>query len=808
MTNPLALPTPPAPLPLKDLKLPLANFIQQEIRELVQPEKVWQYARIRRMSLYMRGLQYLTYGLSSGGNLVDYKPYHAGNLSVTYSEAVEDYDFVLNFLKADVRTFDAVIGSRAPNIKSQARDLGNEEYIRKKVIADRVAAYLRSHWKPEILHPVLVHTLATKGTGFTYVRWTANKARYGQTAEPLLAVVNVPLGEAFYQCPHCGTETPQEMAAGGLEAGAPGPLCQGCGRLMGLEDYVEPESVPILQPTGQFATYENGAVELDICDGSTVTIPFWHRDLTTVPWLVYECERDKGQIVSTHPQLRPYLQGSTIPGSSASPDESGQYTRDLISSPGGYTQINRNRSRWRYTQVFIPPSSYEYLRHDQSGNLRQMLLDQCPDGARTAWVEGELVQVLPMQLQRCWTACKPDQSDSIYCDPYFEDYIQGQDNVNDAVNSITEAAMRTTGLTIFDPGVLDPDRVNQRRFLQGEMLPAKDTIGGDLSRSFFRIPAAEVNSALFNYVEWYITKMREISGITDAIFGGGPPEPTAFAANIKRNQALMKLNQVWNALRACWAQTYENGAYWVAKMTNGQLMLSKGDAASAEAISVEGVDRILGGGWYYECDESMPETVGQRRDFFMQLLANNPMTPQVLGVGDPRNVANLQEAIGATGWVVPGLNERNKLMDIINQLASTPPMPPMMDPYTGMPAGPPMPTIPPDPLLFDPPFALQVVREWLVSDHAREVEEQFPDGVQNVVAYGRAWMQMMAPPPMPPEGEGGKPPTQGGSPPKGGPPTQSGESERGLPAPPVPGGGPPPPGPTPGPSAMGMPPVG
>ncbi len=773
----------PAPPLTKDaliqsLTQPLSQFVSREIRGIVDPEKIWQYARLRRMDLYLRGQQYLAFTQAGLGGLVDYRPMNQGSMGINVNTAEQMYDYVLNILKADMRAFVAVIGGRSPNVQAQARDLRDEGQVRLKITADRVAAYLRSHWSVETLHPYLVLSLGKSGTTFGYVRWVTSQGRYGVTNEPHMGIVERPESEPFFNCPRCGTQTPQGMAVGGLDPTAPLPLCQGCGSQLGPQDLVTPPTIPSLQATGQISTYNNGAVELDICNATTVITPFWIKSLDQAPWLVYEYEEDKGKLCAAYPQLRANLQSEALAAADTSQaNQMGRYTRDLMTSPMGYITADRRRNRWLYSSIWLPPTSYEYLPADSSGNAREQLLQFSPEGVRVVYVGGKLVDIIPEPLTRCWTACKPEPSESIYTDAYFEDYVQLQDNINDSVNSITEAVMRSTSLTIASPDVMDPDRVNKWAVQHGEFLMAKAGAGSDIGKGFFRVPAAEVNSALFNYVDWYLDKGREISGIIPPIFGGGDPEQTAYATNIKRNQALMKLNTVWNHIRTFWAQTYDNGMYWASKMSSGGLFSSRGTAESAEVLNVIGIEQLQNGGVYFQCEESFPMTAGQRRDFYMQTILNgNPQAIGLMGLAKPANRARMQEAIGTSDWEVEGLRERNKLLDIINQLAQTPPMPGLMDPMTFQP-GPPQPTIAPDPLYFDPPFALQVIREWLVSDAATEVEQQSPDGMANVIAYGRAWMIMMMPPPMPPgEGPNGPPsPGKKGEPEKpieglGGPP--------------------------------------
>jgi hypothetical protein len=78
--------------------------------------------------------------------------------------------------------------------------------------ADRVMAFLDSHWNVALLHPQVVRGLALYGTMFSYTRWSTSAPKYGTTPVPVYEVQNAPLGPAYYQCQRCGAETMAEEA--------------------------------------------------------------------------------------------------------------------------------------------------------------------------------------------------------------------------------------------------------------------------------------------------------------------------------------------------------------------------------------------------------------------------------------------------------------------------------------------------------------------------------------------------------------------------------------------------------------------
>lgn len=756
----------------KLLKSSVTSFVANTIRPVVETDKVIWNARIRRNDLYYRGLQYLSYA-GVGNGLADYQAVSSGqNLQLnTGSEQNELYDYILNFLQGDVDTFIAVLGARFPNGQAQARDLSNESNVRLKMKADRVNAYLDSFWNVSTLHPQVVRGIGLYGTMFSYTRYTVNPRRYGNTQLMRASIQEIPLGPAYYQCRNCGTETMAEEAIA-IGQSDPmnveqSPMCPACGNPLGAEDLRQPDSIPSLVP-GEVIDCANGAVELSIKNPAHVTTAMWAPDLDHAPWLIDEGEEDKGAIIQAYPELREKAYQDDYRVDAGASSATGRWTRELITSPSGY-MIPRTKARWLHTKVWLTPACYEYLPNDRSGQLRDWMLSEFPEGIKIPMVNGEALvgdpqkqipsRVMNERMTSVWAACKPKPSEMIYCDPYFECMIQMTDTVNDSLNMLVEQAERSNPFVIADPEILGPDELRNVHNIPGEFKFAKPGSVGSLDKGFFRVPAATLNDTLIAFIDKYVSWCREITGIVPAIFGGGSngPEQTAREAEMRRNQALMKLNTPWNQLRAFWAKTRENGIHQAAKYSGGQLHLPDG-RGGVETLDIEGIWELQKGGWYMQSEESMPQTIGQRKDFFMNALNMSPEAQQMIGLGSPNNVVKLQEAVGMSDWDTPKYKMVIRLHDLIGRLTQAEPMPGMPgppDPFTGMPGppGPPMPSIPFDSFLFDPAVALEVVRDWLLSDKGMESEMLNPNGYMNVMAYGQSIQQMMGnqtPPPEPP----------------------------------------------------------
>jgi hypothetical protein len=464
--------------------------------------------------------------------------------------------------------------------------------------------------------------------------------------------------------------------------------------------------------------------------------------------------------------------GSTATG------ENARQTRLLFASPTGYISLQRNK-QWLWSKCFYPSTAFEVFPNDRSGQIREILYHMFPRGLEVTYVQGEPVRLQHTEIARKWTACKPEPSETIYCDPYFEDYIEAANTVNDLINMVEESAERSVPLTIFDPNYIEPDRIREYAGLPGEMIPASMGATGDFSKAFYTIRPSEVPVAVVQFIEKYIEWVRGISGITPTLWGA-IDDPTAHGTEIRRNQALGRLNTLWSNIREFEAATQENTVCQYALFSKGRLVSSKGDPDSSHVVSVPHVELLLKGGWRLWAEEAMPMTPGQRRDWAMNLIQMTaagaaPMSG-ALGLMEPSNFKRLQETVGQMDWKIPGERERSLISKLVSDLSMIPPLPaqPMLDPMSGqmIPGGPPQCNSPipiMDLFFLDPQLVIKVSQEWMVGDAGQQVmETDYQSGWQNVLAWLRQWQMLAMPPPMPDEGGGG-PPEDGGGKPKGKP---------------------------------------
>ena len=714
----------------------LKSLVDDHITMAVDAEKRQQYAEARRNQAYWTANQYVVPTMFDN-QIVDYRS-ATGEQKFGQTSAVGAYDYVRNQIRGDGRKFVAVLGNRAPNVKAIADHLDEDASVRKTKKANKGLGTLRAKWDVERVQRRLSFDLWLRGTTFGHVRWVTNGAKNGFVEEPVIE--NVPeTSPGGFQCSACGQQSP-DMG-----------MCP-CGKFLQPNEALPPQTVQIPKQTS-VKRYPKGFPELSLETILRMTTPFYGDDTTNIPWAWLEYEAHQAIILNAyndgnHEYAMQKLvemrdKSSEAIGSNAL-SSTGRAARDSASSMQGTYQAPR-RDRWSFSQFWLTPSMYLYIRDSQ---IQNALAEAFPNGLKVTQVEGEIIDVQDCTLEHELSACFTEPNESMFPDPICKDYMGAQDLINDVLNISVETAERAIGFTLFDPTVLNKKQFKDNPASPGEMIPAVAGVGKRLQDSMWAAPRPTLAPELLQWQETLVAWARENAGIMPALFGGEGPVQTAYQASRQLNQALMQLSPVWNEMRSFWKHTYMNGLR--------QLVEFDPDYRDLDFD-----------GWHIEVEEAIPMSWGQIRDFFAMLLDKGPEAWQMFGLNDPINLATVHTAMGLEGWANPARDMRDHILDTVHKLLKEQPI--VQPPMPGAPPRPLQASIMPDDLEFDPPLVIQVVKEWRQGEEAAQAQETNQEGFANVLAWARSYAVLMQPPPAPP-GPGGP----GEPPPPGGPPGAAG----------------------------------
>lgn len=723
------------PQPSKDdllaqLKDCVKKLVDTDITAEVEPERQFLYQRVMKNDKYWRGLQFLTE--SQGANGIEYS--QVGVPQGTNDGATGAYDYVQNIYRGDGKKFIAVLGQRSPNVVAVADDPTDEESIKRTQDVETAVAILDSKWKVDEVHMQAMQGFWTAGTQFIYTPYVADGDKYGWRDEPQIQAAPVPTGEAEYHCIGCGADTPQ------AQVDANNPVCPQCQQPLGPQDLKQPDTMDVPQDGGM-QRYPNGMVECILCDLFSISGPYATKNVEEMTWISYETEVYKGKLLKTYPRIR--KMGDLENQGAGAGSELGKQVRALQASPSGTNQATR-QNYWSHKLTWITPDVYESISDDRQ---RKILQEHFNEGLKITMVSGEVIDLDNEKLSDVWAIGKPESSKYIFCDPSGQDMMSVQDITNNSLNIAAEIFERGLPVTIVDPLVIDQKQWSQHRSTPAEIIPALHRVGESLGDAFHEMPAAEFSGQMIPWVQGVQNQGREIVGVLPAIFGGdGGGTQTAREAELKKNAALQQLGTIWLGARKMWEKAKTNGVKQLARYGGGVLRGTKKGAQGAQALTLD-VAELKEDGWHLEAEEAIPETWAQKRDLLMWMMTQSPQVQQGWGLSAPENIEENSRYLGFPGHYIPGLDQREKTRETIQQLLLAAPVPSVDG------SSPPTPSIPADDFADDPSMALTLVKNWCLSDAGRTAAKETPDGFANVVAFGKAYAAMIpqpTPPPVPP----------------------------------------------------------
>ena len=231
--------------------------------------------------------------------------------------------------------------------------------------------------------------------------------------------------------------------------------------------------------------------------------------------------------------------------------------------------------------------------------------------------------------------------------------------------------------------------------------------------------------------------------------GGDAEEPTARQAELKKNAALMQLGVPWTFIGQALQRVYLKACKLLAEYEDGVLAFSKKNQFGQYTTLAVDVANLRSDKYHFEADEAIPLSWGQCRDLIMWMMDGKPQPLlDMWGFSDPLNIFEFKMLLGMPGERVPGLDQRDKGMEVIAQLLKGKPINGPADPNdpTGAP-GPLQSSIQPD-YEDDKKFLGALVKAYLVVNSSIKTES--PDGYQNVQLYGQACDKIANAPEAPP----------------------------------------------------------
>jgi len=735
------------PIDAAKLKAELKTLIERHIDPEVNFEKQRQFLRLDKADKYYRGIQYIAPAEMPDGSW----QFTSVGAPVTPAEGTGAgygrYDYNINIIKTYGRRFIAVLGQRPfYHIKAVPDDPQSETDRKAARQAEIAKLWLHSSWDAEVKNLEIAHKEYKAGTVWIYNGFLTDAEQFGVTEEPIIEEREIEVMPAHYECFACGAE----FAEPGTDAfGA--SVCPSCGTAVDANSMLPAQTVGVPEEVGT-EEYPNGGVSFIPCDGFTVTVPFYSKDVKKLPYLIWEYEENKATLLNLYPELRKLIDEKnnfTSDEEISEAQTSAVNTRSAAESLVG-TPRTSTENRWRHSFYWLNKDNYALIPDKE---IRAQLEEDYPAGLKLVLVDGRLLEerMENEAAHEVWTACQPETSDFLYCDPFCYGFLGQQDATNDFWNLAIETLERGMPTHIVDAGLLDVDRLNEKPFLPQEIIETIGEVGASLDSRVKTLPSARFPDQLMPLVAALESSVQDQSGLQPRVWGGSTGTSTRMTAEQARldlNQALMQLGTPGVFMTRAWTGATTNAVKQLEKYSARNMVVPIGKGGDAASAMLD-FDALREGNWHFEGHPGIPQTFAERRDAMQELVHQAPELAARLGIDQPSNIGALKDYLGLPDLKVPGEDLRQKTLETIQELLQGEAVQEISP--DGVPIW--IPSIPPEEFVDDPMIVAQLVREWLVGAQGRKARTDNPTGYQNVKAFGMAQERLIPPPPgeMPPE---------------------------------------------------------
>ena len=697
-------------------------------------------------------------------------------------DTADYYDKPVNIFRAYLESIIAALSVTIPTIKCKPDDAENAMDISTAKAGDRIAELVYKHNDVTLLFIHALYIFATEGMVAAYNRSVKDK-KYGTYKENTYEDET----QENYFCPECqakltedifniaGAESnpdaidpmtgqpmappelsttiedaelyssqqrddfgpgPNEVELDNLLNNESGTVCPECGAQ--LDPSMEKTPFVVTRLVGQIEKPKARQC-IEVFGGLFVKVPNYARSQEECPYLIYSFEEHYTSAIERYPHIR---------------DKFSDKSKSLQSSMGSHDSYERwGRLPPQYNgtypdnivtcrNIWFRPGAFNVLNEDEAKRLKKLY----PDGCYCVFVNDLFAAASNESLDDSWTLTRNPLADYLQHDPLGLMLVSVQDITNDLVSLVVQTIEHGIPQTFADPAVLNFEQYRQTEVTPGAIFPTK-TISSSKSVAdgFYEIKTATLSGEVLPFIQKIQEFGQLVSGALPSLFGGDiQGSKTASQYSMSRAQALQRLQTQWKMLTIWWKDIFGKVIpSYIKDVADDEKYVGKDTYGNYINIFVRKAE-LQGkiGDIELEASEQLPITWSQQRDVLMQLLqGGNPLVMEALTA--PENLHQLAQAIGLSGFVVPGEADRHKQYEEIQQLLQSVPIsdPMNVDPMTGQPME--QPAVPIDNAIDDNQIEYDICRSWLISEAGRLAKVDNPAGYMNVLLHAKAHMDAM-----------------------------------------------------------------
>ena len=509
---------------------------------------------------------------------------------------------------------------------------------------------------------------------------------------------------------------------------------------MGGDSFFPAESGLVARQIGT-KDVPNGMVAQNIYSPLVVDCDPTANDLRQTPILNMEVEVHLAALRAAYPDMYDKIQASATSELSTNGSIDRIARQQVFSQTTGYSSVLSDQ-RPTLSRTWIQPWAFDI---EEERSFGERMREKFPEGLLLVNTGATFLSASPASLTKEWTWAGTHEGFGLYPPSIGDIVVPFQKRYNDMANILHEFMDRcSSGVTLANADLIDAKSLQGKPMLPGVLnlvkLKRTGAPGAMKMSDALHQFQFEMHSEAFSYLDKLAYNAQMFAGIPPQVYGGeGDEHIETFGGQQQQlNTALGKLNIYWENLKEEHAAADELAVNCAKdNLTDDmkRVIAEKGSEFRNDYVRLDDLQGAIHA--HPDTDQGLPVTAAELRQRWMDLMnaAKDNAVAQAI-FEDPSNQEQAAMALGVPNMVVPGQAMRSKVLQIMEKLLKSPPIP-QIGP-TGQQQM--MPSIQPDKDIDDFTVLKATVRQYCQENC--DIADDNPQGFANILAYYTAAVAM------------------------------------------------------------------
>jgi len=462
-----------------------------------------------------------------------------------------------------------------------------------------------------------------------------------------------------------------------------------------------------------------------------VTIPHYATEQKEFPFLFLDTEHH----ITAAQEIYQEIADKMVAGGDLERHQ--RWSRTAVQMDGS-SSISENGNIVTISQCWLRPSAFNDINEDDQIDF---IRENFPEGVYCVFVDDELAFLDSESMDDHWTASISPISGQIHAAPMGRVLVDIQDMTNEVINLTLETIEHGIPITFADPRIINFNKFNKTVARPGQIIPARNSTGRTIGEGFAQLKTSTVSGEIERFADNLTTSGQFVIGAFPSIYGGSLPTGSRTAAEyqLSRNQALQRLQTVFNILADFWAETMGKAIKgFVNNMKefgfDERIVKSTGNSFVNVWIRRTDLEGNMGS-IEPESTGQFPVSWAEQRGVLMELLTMN--NPEInASLFHPENLGTIARLIGLPNLHIPGDDDRTKQLQEIGvllrgQAVSIPAKTENDEEFL-------IPSVPIDIALDNHAVEAETCKAFLISEVGQDLKNTNIEGYINILAHFKA----------------------------------------------------------------------